>query len=550
MAALPERWDLEVDLVAVGSGLGGVTAAIVAHDRGQQVALLEKAPRLGGVAGYGGGEVFLPNNYKLRAAGIEDSDAAGREYLRFLAAGFADEELQETLLQTAHEAVEYMGNQAGVRWLAVEGLCDYYYPHAPGTHPGGRYLSVELFKGAELGEWQQRSYTMTPIVPPILHAELYAFGGLAKVTEWDYELLAQRITDDVRAVGPGLMGWFLKAALIDRAIPAFVETPARELVSDAGRVIGVRAEREGAPFFVRARRGVVLATGGYDLHRELARYYEGVPDWNSSCPPFLDGDGLVMGSELGAAVAGVPPTNLGMFFGYNIPGEEHDGRPLYRTSWEGGVPHAIWINRAGRRFCDESFYKEFQPRVRHWDGRTQTQPNYPPFLIFDTSYRERYPVGSFMPGQTLPDELVVQADTLVELAGRLGIDGAELERTVERYNRMCSLGSDEDFGRGSYPWANRMFGDPSYKNPNMGPLTKPPYHGMRLVPVSVGINSHGLKTNRSAQVVHVRGHAIPGLYAVGNAAALLDLGGGYQSGTSNLRGIVWGYIAGLHASQG
>ena len=191
-------------------------------------------------------------------------------------------------------------------------------------------------------------------------------------------------------------------------------------------MVGVRAEQDGRPFRVRARRGVVLGVGGYDMNRELARQFEAMPDWNSACPPHLDGDHLVMAGEIGAALAAVPPTNLAMFYGYNIPGEEHDGKPLFRSSWECGCPHAIWVNRAGERFCDESFYKDYQPRLRRWDGQKQAMPNLPPFLIFDQNYRDRYPLGSFMPGQPLPEELVVQADTPRALAEKLGIDADAL----------------------------------------------------------------------------------------------------------------------------
>ncbi len=548
MAEQPSRWDLEVDLVAAGSGLGAICAAIVAHDLGQRVVVLEKAPKLGGVCAYGGGEVFVPNNAKMRELGIEDSDEAGRRYFEFLAAGFADAELQTKLLSTMKSAVSYFEKEAGVRWIAVQGLPDYYYPDAPGSHAGGRYLCVELFEGAQLGEWQTRTF-LTPHFPlGVQHHELYEWGGLAKVTQWNFELLGERIAKDLRAWGQGMMGWFLKAALVDRGIPAHVNTPVRELVMDAGRVIGVRAENEGRDFFVRARRGVLLAIGGYDHARELARQYESVPDWNSACPPYVEGEHLVLGGEAGAAIAAVPNANLAMFYGYHIPGEEHEGKPLYRSSWECGCPHAIWVNRAGKRFCDESFYKDYQPRLRAWDGQRQQMPNLPPFLIFDQNYRDRYPLGSFMPGQELPEELVARADTPRELAAKLGIDADGLEATLERFNEFARRGEDPDFGRGSRPWAVRLTGDPSYPNPCVGPLDKAPYYGLRLVPVGVGINSHGLRTNAHAQVVHVRGHAIPGLYAVGNSAALLDLGGGYQSGTSNMRAITWGYVAGRHVA--
>jgi 3-oxosteroid 1-dehydrogenase len=549
MQQRPAAWDLEVDVVAVGSGLGSVAAAIAAHDRGSRVALLEKAARLGGVCAYGGGEVFVPNNHKMRALGIADSDEAGRRYFEFLSAGFADPALQSRLLGSMHAAIEYFEREAGVRWTAVEGLPDYYYPDAPGSHAGGRYLSVELFPGASLGEWQGKTYPMTPHVPPgVLHRELYAWGGLANVTKWDYELVGKRLSEDQRSFGPGMMGWFLKAALVDRGIPAFVDSPVRALETEAGRVVGVRAEKDGKPFRVRARRGVVLGVGGYDMNRALARQFEAMPDWNSACPPHLDGDHLVMAGEIGAALAAVPPTDLAMFYGYNIPGEEHDGKPLFRSSWECGCPHAIWVNRAGERFCDESFYKDYQPRLRRWDGQKQVMPNLPPFLIFDQNYRDRYPLGSFMPGQPLPEELVVQADTPRALAEKLGIDADRFVATLERFNRHAAGGEDPDFGKGSRPWAVRLVGDPNYKNPCVGPLDKAPFYGVRLVPVSVGINSHGLATDANAQVLHLRGSPIPGLYAVGNSAAMLDIGGGYQSGSSNMRAIVWGYLAGQHAA--
>ena len=134
MASTPDRWDLEVDWVSIGSGLAGVCSAIAAHDLGASCAILEKAPRLGGLSGFGGGEVFVPNNHKMRELGIEDSDEAGRRYLAFIGAGFQDPALFDKLLATCKEAVEYFEREAGVRWIAVEGLPDYYYPKVPGAH--------------------------------------------------------------------------------------------------------------------------------------------------------------------------------------------------------------------------------------------------------------------------------------------------------------------------------------------------------------------------------------------------------------------------------
>lgn len=551
MAGQPKHWDLESDLVAVGSGLGALSAAIVARDSGCECVVLEKAPKLGGLSGFGGGEVFVPANRWMQEAGIEDSIEAGRAYAEFLAAGFGSDAHRNKWIDTMHEAVNYYGEKAGVAWKACIGLPDYYYPKAPGTKESGRYLSVQLFDGKTLGEWRDKTW-LTPIMPMgALHEEMYEWGGLARVTTWDYELLGKRIADDMRSFGPGMMGFFVKAAVIDRGIPAYTETAVRELITDdAGAVIGVRAERGGKDFFVRARRGVVLAVGGYDHNEAMAGMYEDMREWHGVFPDYLEGDHLVMGPEIGARIAAVPCTNLALYFGYQIPGEEVDGKPLWRSSWEGGVPHAIWVNAEGERFCDESFYKDFQPRIRAWDGNRQQQPNITPTLIFDGTYRERYPLGSFMPGMPLPEDMVIVASSIEELADRIGVPRENLVRTIERFNAGAEKGEDPDFGRGQWPWAVRLAGDPDYPNPLLGPLAKPPYHAVRLHPTSVGIPSHGLDWNLDAQVMHVRGRPIPGLYAVGNSAALLDLGGGYQSGTSNCRSITWGYVAGKHIASG
>jgi 3-oxosteroid 1-dehydrogenase len=314
-------------------------------------------------------------------------------------------------------------------------------------------------------------------------------------------------------------------------------------------VVGVRAEKAGKDFFVRARKGVVLATGGYDWHPQTPKYFELLPEWNSMTQPSIQGDAMVLGGELGAAIAAVPANNLGLFYGYRVPGEETEGKPLFRASWEGGFPHAIWVNKAGKRFGDESFYRDYLPRVREWNGVTQTQPNFPPFLIFDSNFREKYPLGTFLPGQDLPAELAARDATLTGLAAKLGIDPAGLTETVARFNTLANDAHDSDFDRGTYPWAAMMTGDRSRPNPNLGPLDKAPFYGLRLQVASVGINAAGLRTNAQGQVLHVRGHAIEGLYAAGNAAAPLDIGAGYQSGLSNLRGLTAGFLAGKHASS-
>lgn len=541
-------WDREVDVVCVGSGLGGLVAAIAAHDAGAQALVLEKAPKLGGVCAYSGGEVFVPCNHKMAAEGNADDADAARAYLGFLAGGYADPELAAVLFERGPQVARYLEERAGVRWKTIADFPDYHHPHAPGTAATGRYLETHLFDGAQLGPWQKKTY-LTPHMPlGITHDELFAWGGLAGILGWDFATMGRRVAGDVRGLGPAMMGYVIKAALIDRPIEALVEAPATRLITEGGRVVGVEAEHEGRTLRIAARRGVVLAIGGYDWDPAVARFYEGLPEWNSMCQPTVSGDNLVLGGEIGAATAGVPAYNLGMFFGYRIPGEEHEGQPLWRASWEGGFPHALWVDRSGRRFCDESFYRDYIAKLHGWDGVAQAHPHYPPFLIFDGEYRSKYNIGTWLPGQEIPEEFAARADTPRALAGKLGIDPDALEQTLERFNRFADEGTDPDFARGSYPWAAMMTGDRSRPNPNLGPLRTPPYYGLALKPVGVGINAVGLRTDRCARVLHVRGHAIEGLYAAGNSAALLDTGAGYQSGLSNLRGMTWGFIAGEHAA--
>ena len=550
MANKPDKWDLEVDFIAAGSGIGGLSAAITAHDEGLNTIVLEKAPKLGGVAALSGGEIWVPNNHVMERHGIKDSREEAKKYLDFLAGGFADPELAEIFMDMSPIVCQYMEEKAGVRWKSIPNFADYYYPQEEGALPEGRYLETEIFQGSELGEWKEVS-RLSPHMPPGVSAEeIFGWGGMAAVASWNWELIGQRMTDGYRGFGPGLMGYFIKAAMVDRGIPAYLETPVRELVVENGAVIGVKAEHEGKDFWIGTSKGILLCLGAYEWDEELTRYYEQMPEVHSACPPQIEGDHFKFCCEIGTQIAVIPVGTLATMFGYNIPSEEAEGKPLWRMSAEGGYPHAMLVNRYGRRFCDESFYPQYSPTPHKWDGNKREFPNFPIWMIFDQNHRDTYMIGPMAPGSELPEKLVQKADTLRELAGILGVDSDGLENEVARFNELCKDGVDKDFGRGQYPWANFMTGDLRQElNPNMGPLDKPPFYGMRLTINSVGIVSAGLKTNKNAEVMHVRGYPIPGLYATGNTAAALDTGAGYQSGFACTRGMVWSYIAAKHAAN-
>jgi len=209
-----------------------------------------------------------------------------------------------------------------------------------------------------------------------------------------------------------------------------------------------------------------------------------------------------------------------------------------------GTPHSIIVNRRGERFANDSFYPDVATKVARFDGQEEGMPNWPAWLVFDDNMRERYGLLPFFPGQELAEGMAQSAATLEELAALTGIDAAGLKAAVQRFNGHCETGVDPDFGRGTVPWGALMTGDPSLeKNPNMAPLTKAPFHAVKLERVVMGTPSTGLKVDEFAQVINARGEAVRGLYAAGNAAAWIDIGGGYNSGISNTRGLLQGFVA-------
>lgn len=545
---LPGQWDFEVDLLAIGSGAGGLAAAITAQDHGLSAMVIERSDEVGGVTAYSMGEVWIPGNHLEAALGIEDSPESGFRYIKSLSMGYGDE--RAILNQAVHGpvALRYFEDAIGLRMQPIRDFPDYYYPHNNDSVSEGRYLEVEPFPAETLGEWQHKT-RLTPHMPAgFTHHDIFAGGGLANMLGWDYALLAERISRDERCLGPGLAAYFVKGAL-DRGIPLRTGMSADELIGDGDRVVGVRATHEGQTVFIKAERGVVIAVSGYERNRTLAKTLSNVLDPISMVMGTVDGAHFRLAGPVGARIARVPdPTNLGML----VPGEEHDGgTPLGRGSLPFlGLPHTIVVNRTGRRFSNEAFYRSIYYAVDVVDGATQTHPNYPCWAIFDHQARSKYPFGTAMPGEDLPAELAVTADTLGELAAKIGVDAEGLEATVDAFNGYADAGVDPDFQRGTFPWGAAMTGDPKQKpNANLGALREGPYYAVELKRMGGGgITGTGLVADNHCRVIGWDDQPIEGLYVAGNSMARLDTGAVMQSGISNARGMTHGYLAGRHAA--
>ena len=548
MQNLTAKWDMEVDLVSVGSGAGGLAAAITAQDNGFSALVLERAAELGGVTAYSMGEVWIPGNHLAAQAGIADSPESGLQYVSTLAMGYGDERAMHNQAIHGPVALKYFESAIGLKLQVIRNFPDYYYPQTKGSAAEGRYLEATPFAAEELGEWQHKT-RLTPHLPAgFTHEDIFHGGGLANILGWDYGLLADRLTKDLRCLGPGLAAYFVKGAL-DRKIPLYTETSAEELIGDGERIIGVRARRDGKDLFIKANRGVVLAVSGYERNHDLAKTLSNLLDPVSMVFGTVDGAHFRLAGPAGARVARMPdPPNLGI----HMPGEEHDnGTPLWRGSLPFlGLPHTIVVNSAGKRFANEAFYRSVYFAVDAIDGATQTHPNYPCWMIIDHQARTKYPCGGAMPGQDLPEGFAVVAGSVAELAGKIGVDAEGLQKTVAQFNKYSEAGADPEFQRGTSPWGAIMTGDLNHKpNPNLGTLSQGPYYAIALKRMGGGgITGTGLLADNHCRVLGWNNAPIPGLYVAGNSMARLDTGALMQSGLSNARGMTHGYLAGLHAA--
>ena len=540
-----KKWDLETDVLVLGTGAAGMTAALAAHAAGAGVMLLEKSRLVGGTTAVSGGVVWVPNNHHLAEVGIEDSRAEAVVYVKRLTDGRTDDALVERFVDTAPAMVEWVEQQTPLRFKALARYPD-YHPEFPGGKPGGRSLDPGLFDANDLGPWK-KSLRRSPVfgMTAMTVAEATDWGVFSKPLKLPFKLLGERYAKGLVCYGGALAGQLLKA-LLDRKIEPRLEHTARDLVIDEGRVTGVRVEHQGQELFVRARRGVVLASGGFEWNRELAAQFLGGVLTHPNSPPGNEGDGLKMAMAVGADLGNM--SEAWWCPSLDIPGEEYDGKQLHRGDFATrSLPHSVIVNRKGRRFVNEAQnYNDLMKAFFAFEPNAYERPNLPAWLIFDHAYLEKYALMTVMPGQPAP-EWLLRADSLDELAGKIGVDARGLGQTVDRFNGFAVEGVDPDFGRGESLY-DRFYGDPDHQpNANLGTITKPPFYALEVHPGAIGTKG-GARVNVDAQVLRVDGAPIPGLYAAGNVMAGVT-GGGYPgAGSTIAAAMTFGYLAGRHAA--
>jgi 3-oxosteroid 1-dehydrogenase len=530
-------WDHEVDVVVLGSGGAGLTAALTAAVAGASVQVYEKASTVGGTTAVSGGIVWIPAHNRSPDGELTVADAL--EYLRAQSLGSMDDELVETFVRTGPAMLDFIEANSGLQFEIATGFPD-YRPELPGGQPtGGRSLSAAPFDLAQLGEWATR-ITSFP-------ADWSNVGFDAETRARLHAAIDER-TSHLCVAGTALVAGLLKG-LLDAGVTPQTNARAEGLIAGDGEITGVRVALPDRTIDVRARHGVILGTGGFEWDPALTQAFLRGPMHGAVSPPNNTGDGLRMAMEHGADLA-----NMGEAWWVpivQIPGDTIEGKPRSRSvRLERTRPRSIIVNSAGRRFVNEACDYNSMAGAFHYLDPRGGYVNDRGWMVFDSIHLQRYGFLGIEPGQPVPDWFCESVD-LAELAAKTGIDADGLIRTVETWNRHVATGADPDFGRGSSAY-DGYWGDDSASTAagkTLGPIDTAPFYA---VPVSIGAmgTKGGPRTDHDARVLRVDGQPIPGLFAAGNAMG--GVTGRAYGGAGGTLGpaMVFGYRAGHAAATG
>jgi succinate dehydrogenase/fumarate reductase flavoprotein subunit len=550
-------------------GAGGLAAAVAAAKLGLDVLVVEKEPFFGGTTARSGGVLWLPCNPISREAGAtDDAPEAAREYLRGQAGNFFDAERVDAFLANGPRMVEFFERETAVRFEALPGFSD-YHPDQPGARPGGRSIVAAPFDGRALGPRFRelrpplREITFVGMmfnasleVQHFFRATRSLASGLyvvRRLAQHGRELLAHGRATRLTS-GNALVARLARSAF-DLGVPLWLSSPVRALIVEDGAVRGAVVETASERVNVRARRGVVLACGGFphDLARrkQLFTHAPTGTEHFSPAPPGNTGDGLRLAQSAGGQLQDELP-NAAAWIPVSLVPRPNGVRGVFPHLIDRYKPGVIAVARDGRRFVNESesYHVVGQAMMRACRGEAEVAA----WLICDHRAIRRYGLGYAKPfplplGPHLRSGYLLRGRTLTELAAQAGIDGPALERTAAEFNRGARLGRDEQFGRGESAY-NRYLGDPEHApNPCVAPLAQPPYYAVKMVLGDLGTFA-GAKTDARARVLDATGRAIPGLYAVGNDMASV-MGGAYPGGGITLGpAMTFGFIAARHMAEG
>lgn len=555
-------WEQEVDLLIVGSGAAGLSAALHAESLGLKILVVEASDRYGGSTAISGGVVWIPDNPQLPSRGIADSREDSLDYLRHITRGQVPMERLEAYVDKSKEMLAWMRENSHLRLDALEEYCD-YYPEAPGGKPGGRSMEPVPFDATGLGD------AFAELRPPHPQSQVMGKFGITareahgylvptfftklklfwRLVQYFLRFWKRRGGRDTKLHAGNALIARLRRSTLDRDIELWLESPVEELIIEDGQVTGAVVQKGDRKIRVGASRGVLLAAGGFEQNQGMRDEFhtlgESRTEWNTG-NPHNRGAGIRMGMAAGGAVdlmddAWWTPVT-------RIPKSD----PAWVLVVEKNLPGSIFVNRAAKRFVNEaSPYLDVVKGMYGGDGVPIC------WMVFDAEFRRQYPVGPVAPGYATPDHRISRrfregffrrGKTLEALAEKLELDPAALVATVERFNTMADAGVDEDFGRGQ-SLADTYYADSRVgPNPSLRALRVAPFYAIAVYPGDLGTKG-GLVTDARARVLDAEGRVIPGLCAAGNCSASV-MGPTYPGAGGTIGpALTFGFIAAQTAAS-
>jgi len=546
----PRAQDTTVDVLVVGSGTG-MAAALSARDQDLSVLVVEKTEYVGGSTARSGGAFWVPGNDTLRAEGSPATPEMDRDYLAAVVGDTASRARWQAFLDHGPDAVAMLARTTPMEFFWARGYSD-YHPENPGGSALGRSCECHPFDASVLGEERGRlrpGVVEAPVPMPVTGADYKWMNLMTRTPMRSLPRIVKRVAQgmggkligrEYTAGGQALAAGMF-AGLIGAGVPVWTRTSLVELLTVGGRVTGAVVEQDGNRVTVTARRGVVLAAGGFDHDMAMRHEHQSASlgRWSLGSEG-NEGDGIAAGRALGAGI-----DHMAEAWWFPAVAPVGDGEPAVLLA-ERSLPGSIIVDQTGSRFLNEATdYMSFGQEIlrREADGSPVTDM----WLVFDQRYRNSYVLaGGVFPRMPLPKAwydagVAVRADSPRDLAAAMGVPQADFAATLTRFNEMAGTGVDHDFQRGASAY-DRYYGDPTVTpNPNLRPLSGGLY-AVRVVLSDLG-TCGGLTVDERARVLREDGEVVPGLYAIGNTAANA-FGATYPGAGATIgQGLVFGHIA-------
>jgi succinate dehydrogenase/fumarate reductase flavoprotein subunit len=560
-------FDHEVDVLVVGSGGGGMTAALKADAEGLDTLVVEKSAQFGGSTALSGGGIWVPGAPSQRRAGYVPAPDDTFEYLKQITDGLVSDARLRQYVGAAPEMMDFLEKSSSwFEFVWKPGYAD-YYPELPGGSERGSTINVPELDLRKLGAEEQNLLTPLALAPKgiwfapkdlrLFYQVRQNWRGKAVLVKLIWRMFrARTFGERMAAIGQSLMAR-MRLALKDHDVPLWLNAPMTELLTDVdGKIVGAVIERDGTPLRIGTRRGVILAAGGFDHDMEWRRQHlpELEKDWSFGNPAAM-GDGIRAGEKVGAATDLLD--EAWWFPAMCWP----DGRLQFMLN-ERMMPSQFVVNGDGKRFVNEAApYMDFAHAMIQ--GQRSGVSHIPCWLVTDIRSFHRYVVGGHLPIPKIPfapvptgwkvpkawleSGIVKEGNSFEELAAAIGVPASNLRETAERFNELARNGHDDDFNRGDSAYDN-YYGDPTLPNPNLHQIGAPPYYAFQLVLGDLG-TSGGLRTDEYARVLRDDDSVIAGLYATGNVTAAV-MGRSYAGAGATIGpAMTFGYVAAKHIAQ-